>query len=89
MRLIRMNCPVPLDGQLPFSPDGPGIYGIGRQEDGSLGIRWIPASGGDATKAVTFDDPLLIPLGMAVGSGTLYVTLSEYESDIWVMDLEW
>jgi len=72
-----------------FSPDGSRIYGRGRQEDGSRGIWWIPASGGDATKVVTFDDPLLNLYGMAVGSGTLYFTLSEFESDIWVMDLEW
>ena len=39
---------------------------------------------------VEFDDPLRTPLwGLSVGEERLYLTVAEYESDIWVMDLEW
>jgi len=51
---------------------------------------WIPANGGDATKVVAFDDPSRTVFeGLTVGPEDLYFTISEYESDIWVMDLEW
>jgi len=76
-----------------FSPDGSRIYFVGIHEDGSEGVWWIPANGGDAAKVVAFDDPSLsvptdLPL-LTVGPENLYLTISEYESDIWVMDLEW
>ncbi len=75
---------------LRFSPDGSRIYYVGTHEDGSLGVWWIPANGGDATKVVAFDDPsLTVAPTLTVGPENLYLTLSEYESDIWVMDLEW
>jgi serine/threonine-protein kinase len=77
-------------GALEFSPDGSRIYAIGTEHDGSEGIWWIPVGGGKATKVVAFDDPLLTPWGMiAVGPENLYLTIAEYESDIYVMDLEW
>ena len=49
-----------------------------------------PGHRGDATKVVAFDDPSVAVLNtLTVGSETLYLTIAEYESDIWVMDLEW
>jgi Tol biopolymer transport system component len=74
-----------------FSPDGSRIYFRGRHEDGSEGIWWIPAAGGDATKVVAFDYPSWTVFGflLTVGPENLYLTINEYESDIWVMDLEW
>jgi Tol biopolymer transport system component len=73
-----------------FSPDGSRIYFVASDPDGSEGIWWIPASGGDATKIVEFDDPSLTVKGfLTVGPSNLYLTIAEYESDIWVMDLEW
>ena len=81
---------------LRFSPDGSRIYFLGTHEDGSEGVWWIPANGGDATKVVAFDDPSLTVFGtvtavstLTVGPENLYLTIAEYESDIWVMDLEW
>jgi hypothetical protein len=40
---------------------------------------------------VAFDDPSRTVIGyrLVVGSENLYLTIDEYESDIWVMDLEW
>lgn len=73
-----------------FSPDGSRIYFVGTHEDGSLGVWWIPANGGNATKVVALDDPsLTVAPILTVGPENLYLTLSEYESDIWVMDLEY
>jgi Tol biopolymer transport system component len=73
-----------------FSWSGARIYFTGTDEDGSRGLWWIPASGGDATKVVSFDDPaLFVPGYLSVGPENLYLTIGEYESDIWVMDLEW
>jgi Tol biopolymer transport system component len=73
-----------------FSPDGSRIYFTGTHEDGSQGIWWIPANGGEATKVVAFDDPSVAVQGyLTVGPEHLYLTIAEYESDIWVMDLEW
>ena len=40
-----------------FSPDGSRVYVIATEEDGSRGVWWMPARGGDATKVVAFDDP--------------------------------
>jgi Tol biopolymer transport system component len=75
---------------LQFSSDGSRLYVVGAQEDGSRGVWWIPVDGGDATKVVAFDDPSLTVAGyLTVGPEDLYLTISEYESDIWVMDLDW
>ncbi len=75
---------------LEFSPDGSRIYHIATHEDGSEGVWWIPDNGGDATKVVAFDDPsLTVFRNLTVGPENLYLTIAEYESDIWVMDLEW
>jgi len=43
------------------------------------------------TKVVAFDDPsLTVPGGsFSVGDDRLYLTIARYESDIYVMDLEW
>jgi len=74
---------------LQFSPDGSRIYFLGIPEDDSEGVWWTPANGGNATKVVAFDDPSLTAFAFTVGPENFYLTLSEYESDIWVMDLEW
>jgi Tol biopolymer transport system component len=78
---------------LEFSPDGSRIYFVATHADGSRGVWWVPANGGDATKVVAFDDPSLhlpINLGLlTVGPEIFYLTIAEYESDIWVMDLDW
>ncbi len=77
-------------GAFRFSRDRSRIYYVATHEDGSEGVWWIPANGGDATKVVAFDDPSLTAFGnLTLGPENLYLTIAEYESDIWVMDLEW
>ena len=50
----------------------------------------VPASGGDPKLLVRFDDPerRSIRYEWAVGAGRFFFTLTEHESDIWVMELE-
>ena len=80
--LVRFEMPT-------FSADGSRIYFLGIQEDGSEGIWWIPAEGGDANEIITFDDPSLTVYSFAVGHENIYLAIATYESDIWVMDLDW
>jgi Tol biopolymer transport system component/tRNA A-37 threonylcarbamoyl transferase component Bud32 len=73
-----------------FSRDGSTIYVYGTHEDGSEGIWAIPPQGGEPLLMVAFDDPEIRGLDfLSVGPDHLYVTVGQYEVDIWVMDLEW
>jgi serine/threonine-protein kinase len=72
-----------------FSTDGSRIYFVATDEEGR-GVWWIPAEGGQAARIVTFDDPpLSVWPNLTVGPENFYFTIAEYESDIWVMDLDW
>jgi hypothetical protein len=81
--------------RLRYSPDGSRIYFWCYSLDGTVGICWIPSGGGDVTKVVALDDPtkeiaaIFIGPALTVGTENLYVTISDYDSDIWVADLEW
>jgi Tol biopolymer transport system component len=77
-------------GEPLFSPDGSRIYFTGYGGRGVLGVWWIPADGGLPNQIVALEDPSIIVQGaLTVGPEDLYLTFGEYESDIWVMDLEW
>lgn len=72
-----------------WSSDGQTIYYKPVGPEGSS-IWSVPAAGGEATLLVRFDDPerRSIRPEWAVGAGRFFFTLTERESDIWVMDLE-
>jgi hypothetical protein len=72
-----------------FSPDGSRIYFSATEEDGPQGLWWIPSAGGEPAKVMAFDDPerTVFSAGFGLSSERLYLALSEYESDIWVTDL--
>jgi Tol biopolymer transport system component len=80
-----------------YSRDGSVVYFIGSESDGSLGLWSMSIDGAETAKVVAFDDPDLSVVRLAgnsdevlsVGEEHIYITLAEYESDIWVMDLEW
>ena len=56
--------------------------GTGKQESALL-----PDGGGGL---VAFDDPSVTVFeAITIGPESIYFTIPEYESDIWVMDLEW
>ncbi len=75
-----------------FSADGNSIYAYGVAPDGSQGIWAIPSSGGDPVLVMGNDDDALWAnlFSFEVGpDNRIYLAVAEYESDIWVMDLEW
>ncbi|MGD8727062.1 MAG: protein kinase [Gemmatimonadales bacterium] len=74
-----------------WSPDGSFIRFEGVTADGATGLYEVPAEGGPVRLLVRFDDPTRMSgnLWHSVGPGDmLYLTLKEYESDIYVADLE-
>ncbi len=72
-----------------WSRDGRFIYFSGITTSGSQGLYSIPAAGGQPRLLVRYDDPAkqVFAWGFSVGDGKVYLTVSEYESDIYVMDL--
>jgi Tol biopolymer transport system component len=73
-----------------FSLDGSKIYFLAEHQDGRRGIWSIPSDGGEATVVVAFDDPSLTVLSyLSLDAERFYLTIGEYESDIWVADLDW
>ena len=76
-----------------YSRDGRTIYGRGTHLDGRRGVWAIPATGGLARQVVAYDDPALAVAdhvyGLGVGPDRLYLTVAEYDSDIWVAKLRW
>lgn len=73
-----------------FSADGSRIYQAGTAEDGVQGVWWVPTEGGARTQVVAFDDPSrTVVIDMTVGPEHLYFTIAEYESDVYVADLEY
>jgi len=79
-----------------YSRDGRTIYVFGWHADHRTGIWAIPVAGGSARLVVNFDDPNLTVPGVTfeparadVGRDRLYLTVSDYESDIWVAKLKY
>jgi Tol biopolymer transport system component len=71
-----------------FSHDGSEVYFL--LYGPAPGVWSFPVTGGEATQLVAFDDPSLSVFNMlTVGPDRFYLTISEYESDIYVMDLEY
>jgi Tol biopolymer transport system component len=72
-----------------WSRDGRFVYFSGVLADGSAALYSIPAAGGQPRLLVRYDDPTkqVFFWGFSVGDGKVYLTVSEYESDIYVMDL--
>ncbi|NJD11144.1 MAG: serine/threonine-protein kinase [Gemmatimonadetes bacterium] len=74
------------------SRDGRTIYFGGVHRDGRAGIWAMPVGGGAGRLVIAFDDPSLAALGggfISVGPDRLYLTVSEFESDIWVANLRY
>ena len=74
-----------------FSPDGSRVFFSAIAQDCSEALWWVPTEGGDATKLVSFDDPSMTVWMriFRVAGDSFYFAISEYESDIWVVDLDW
>jgi Tol biopolymer transport system component len=80
-----------LSGSARYSRDGRTIYAPGDHRDGRRGVWAIPGAGGTPRLVVAFDDPALAnPFGLlSVGPDRLYLTVAQYESDIWAMNLRY
>jgi serine/threonine-protein kinase len=64
------------------------IYFSGADSAGVLGIYQMPAEGGWPRLVVRFDDPTKdVWLPYSVGDNKIFLSLAEYESDIYAMDL--
>ena len=76
---------------LRYSRDGKTLYAVGTSPDGRSGIWAIPVTGGQARLVIAADDPAFTSRGFffSVGPDRLYVTVPEYESDIWVAKLHY
>ena len=72
-----------------FSTDGAEVLFLGGHEDGRDGLWAMSVGGGDPRLVVERDDPSLFikHAFISVGEDRVYLTVFEYESDIWVMDL--
>jgi hypothetical protein len=74
-----------------FARDGRAILLVAGHHDGRRGVWSIPAAGrGTARLVVAFDDPALTATGyLSVSDDRVFLTVAEYESDIWVARLRW
>jgi Tol biopolymer transport system component len=74
-----------------FSDDGSTIYFAAQDLSGAGGIWSISAAGNALRQVITVDEGSLWmdPLSLSVGSDRIYLAVLEYQSDIWVMDLEY
>jgi Tol biopolymer transport system component len=74
-----------------YSRDGRTIYTAGVHRDGRQGVWAIPVLGGGTPRLmIAYDDAALASPGfLSVGPDQLYLTVSQYESDIWVMKLKY
>jgi len=73
-----------------YSRDGRTIYFAANHEDGRRGIWAMDVAGGDPRLVLLNDSPGLINMIFhSIGRASLYVTVAEPESDIWVAKLRW
>jgi hypothetical protein len=74
-----------------YSRDGKTLYFAALRNDGRQGIWAIGEGGrGAARLAVAFDDPALQGTPwISVGPDRLYLSVAEFESDIWVARLRY
>ena len=73
-----------------WSRDGDTIFFRVPATDERAGIWSVPLSGGEPELLVRYDDPSRLPLRgeWSADGESFYFTLTEFESDVWVMELE-
>jgi eukaryotic-like serine/threonine-protein kinase len=71
-----------------WAPDGT-IYFRGTDDGGQAGIFAIASDGGSPRMIVRLDDPRFkVQYGLSVAGNTLFMSVTEYESDIWMLNLD-
>jgi hypothetical protein len=73
-----------------YSRDGGTIYLMAAHRDGRRGIWAVPVAGAPPRLVVAFDDPAIAWTDcLSVGPDALYLTVTQFESDIWVAKLRY
>jgi hypothetical protein len=73
-----------------YSRDGAAIYFVATRRDWRHGVWTLPSAGGEARVAVASDDPAVTASGhISIDPNHLYLTVSEYESNVWAARLRW
>jgi Tol biopolymer transport system component len=72
-----------------YATDGKTVYASGRHRDGRAGVWAIPVAGGAPHLVIASDDPSLVARYLSVSRDRLYLSVAQYESDIWVANLRW
>lgn len=73
-----------------WSRDGETLYFSGLANNGTSGLYALKVRGGSPRLVVRFDDPTKVPqFNVSFFGNTAYLSVTETESDIYVMDLEW
>jgi Tol biopolymer transport system component len=73
-----------------WSKDSQTLYFRGDPFDDRFAIWSVSLSGGEPERLVLFDDPIRQPVfqDWSTDGETFYFTLTEFEADVWVMELE-
>ena len=74
-----------------LSKDGKTYYVFANHRDGRMGLWGVPMAGGTPHLVVAADDPQSIFAAgpFSVTRDRVYLSVSEYASDIWVAKLRW
>ncbi len=73
-----------------YSRDGRTIFVVGTHQDGRRGVWAIPVTAGQARLVVASDDPAVTAQAhISVSRDRIYLTVGQYESDIWRAKLSW
>jgi len=72
-----------------WMPQGRSIWFGAESADGQAGIFEVPATGGSPRMVIRFDDPAraVAPYNHTAGTGVMYLTVDDSETDIYVADL--
>ena len=73
-----------------WARDGETIFFRAWAPDERAGIWSVPLSGGEPELLVRYDDPARLPLRLewSADEDGFFFALTEFESDVWVMELE-
>jgi serine/threonine-protein kinase len=73
-----------------WSADGRAIWFGATLSSGQAGIFEVPETGGKPRMIVRFDDPAraVYPAHITVGAGSIYLAISEFQSDVYVAELK-
>ena len=73
-----------------WSSDGRTLYFQGTDSTFAAGLYAFDVEGGTLRQVIRFDDPTKdVNYAHTIADGTVYFSVKEIESDLWLLDLEW